>query len=93
MWGLGPALRKQILKYKSWSLKYASLRHIIKKIVWGIPVSASYTAKTQFRTFETNCPREGIARPPSCVCDRFLYSLDWSAYSAAGKRWTDPGNI
>jgi hypothetical protein len=38
-----------------------------------------YTAKTQFRKFETNIPRKGIARPQSefphsCVCERFIYS-------------------
>jgi hypothetical protein len=35
-------------------------------------------------------PRKGTVRPQSqflhsCVCDRFIYSHDWSAYSAAGK--------
>jgi hypothetical protein len=46
-----------------------------------------YTAKTQNRKFETNIPRNEIARPQSqfphsCVCDRFIYSQD---RSAAGK--------
>ncbi len=50
----------------------------------------SYTAKTQYRKFETNIPRKGIARPQSqfthsCVCERFIYSRDRSAFSAAGK--------
>ncbi len=50
--------------------------------------------KTQNRKFETNIPRKGIARPQSqfphsCVCERFIYS----ANSAAGNMWTDPGNI
>ncbi len=49
-----------------------------------------YTAKTQCRNFETNIPRKGIARPLfqfplSCVCERFIYSHNRSAYSAAGK--------
>jgi hypothetical protein len=40
--------------------------------------------------FETNILRKGIARPQSqfphsCVCERFIYSHDQSAYSAAGK--------
>ncbi len=48
------------------------------------------TANTQFFTFETNIPRKGIVRPQSqfphsCVCERFIYSHDRSAYSAAGK--------
>jgi hypothetical protein len=42
---------------------------------------------------------KGIARsqsqfPHSCVCERFVYSYDQSAYSAAGKYVDpDPGNI
>jgi hypothetical protein len=48
------------------------------------------TAKKQYRKFETNIPRKGIARPQfqfphSCVCEQFIYSQDRSAYSAAGK--------
>ncbi len=48
------------------------------------------TAKTQYRKFEINIPRKGIARPQSqfphsCVCERFIYSQDLSAYSAAGQ--------
>jgi hypothetical protein len=31
--------------------------------------------------------------PNSSVCERFIYSHNRSAYSAAGKMWTDPGNI
>jgi hypothetical protein len=36
------------------------------------------TAKIQYRKFETNIPRKGIARPQSqfpqlCVCERFIY--------------------
>jgi hypothetical protein len=41
-------------------------------------------------TIEINIPSKGITRPQSqfphsCVCERFLYSHDGSAYSAAGK--------
>ncbi len=48
------------------------------------------TAETQYREFETNISRKGITRPQSqfphsCVCVRFIYSHDRSAYSAAGK--------
>ncbi len=48
------------------------------------------TAKTQNRKFETKTPRKGIARrrsqiPHSCVCERFIYSQNRSAYSATGK--------
>jgi hypothetical protein len=55
-------------------------------------------AKNQNRTFETNIPRQGIALPRSqfphsFVCERFIYSHDRSAYSAAGNIWTDPWNI
>ncbi len=47
---------------------------------------------------ETNIPRKGIAGPQfqlphSFVCERFIYSHDRSAYSAAGNMWADPGNI
>jgi hypothetical protein len=50
----------------------------------------NHTAKTQYRKFETNIPRKGIARPQSqlihsCGCERFIYYHDWSAYFAAGK--------
>jgi len=53
-----------------------------------------HTAKTQYRKFETNIPRKRIAWPQSqspysCVCERFVYSHDRSAYSAAGK-YVDP---
>ncbi len=48
------------------------------------------TEKTQYRKFETNITRKGIARsqsqfPHSCVGERFIYSHDRSDYSAAGK--------
>jgi hypothetical protein len=57
-----------------------------------------YTAKNQYRKLETNIPRKGIARPQSqfphsFVCERFIYSHDGSAYSAALNIWTNPGNI
>jgi hypothetical protein len=56
------------------------------------------TAKNQYQKLETNIFRKGIAQPQSqfphsCVGERFLYSHDQSAYSAAGNMWTDPGNI
>jgi hypothetical protein len=42
------------------------------------------------RKFETNIAAKGIARPQSqfphsWVCERFIYSQDGCAYSAAGK--------
>jgi hypothetical protein len=48
------------------------------------------TAQTQVRKFETNIPRKGMAQPQSqfphsCVCERFIYSHNRSANSAAGK--------
>ncbi len=62
------------------------------------PPSVLHTAKNQYRKLETNNSRKGIAQPQSQfphsrVCERFIYSHDWSAYSAAGNMWTDPGNI
>jgi hypothetical protein len=49
-----------------------------------------HTAKTQNRKFETHIPRKGTARLQSqflhqCFYERFIYSPDRSAYSAAGK--------
>ncbi len=51
---------------------------------------AQDTAKTQYQKIETNIPRKGIARsqsqfPHSCVCERFIYFHNRSAYSAARK--------
>ncbi len=47
-------------------------------------------ARTQYQKFETNIHRKGIAQPQfqfphSCVCERFRYSHDRLASSAAGK--------
>ncbi len=60
--------------------------------------SWTHTAKNQYRKFKTHIPRKGTEQPQSqfphsCVCERFIYSHDRSAYSAAGNMWTDPGNI
>ncbi len=48
------------------------------------------TMQRQYRKFETNIPRKGVAQPQSqfphsCVCERFIYAQDQSAYPAAGK--------
>jgi hypothetical protein len=48
------------------------------------------TLLTQYQKFVTNIPRKGIAGgqsqfPDSCVGERFIYTQDRSAYSAAGK--------
>jgi hypothetical protein len=48
-----------------------------------------HTAQTQYRKFETNIPRKGIAQPQSqyphsCICERLIYSLDQSINSDAG---------
>ncbi len=56
------------------------------------------TAKTKYRNFETNIPRKGISGsqsqfPHSCVCERFIYFHDLSAYSARGNMQTDPGTL
>ncbi len=50
-----------------------------------------HTAKTQYRKFETNIPRKGIASPRSqfphsFVCEQFIYYQDWSALFCCGKR-------
>ncbi len=64
-----------------------------------------YIAKNQYRKFETNIPRKGIAPlqsqfwaiyifpvsiSPLCVCERFIYSHDLPILK---NMWTDPGNI
>jgi hypothetical protein len=74
--------------------------HPLWSYMAGLSVDALWTqtAKNPYRKLEKNIPRKGIARPQSqsphsCVCERFLYSQDRSAYSAAGIMWTDPGNI
>jgi hypothetical protein len=50
----------------------------------------SLHCKDTMPKIEKNNPRKGIVRPQSqfphsCVCERFIYSHDQSAYSAAGK--------
>jgi hypothetical protein len=50
---------------------------------------ASVHCKELIPKIQTNIPRKGIARPQSqfqhsCVCERFIYSHNRSAYSAAG---------
>ncbi len=50
-----------------------------------------YTSKAVYRKFETIIPRNETSRLQSqflhsCFCDRFIYSHDRSAYSAAGDR-------
>ncbi len=54
-----------------------------------------HIAKTQYRKFETNIPRKGIVRPQSqfphsCVCERFMYSYDGSAYNSAAEKICGP---
>jgi hypothetical protein len=54
----------------------------------------SFTAKTKYQNFETNIPRKGISGSQSqfqhsCVCERFIYSHDRSAYSVGGKKYED----
>ncbi len=66
------------------------VRNSFNKRAMKIFCLAVVQLKTQNRKFETNIPRKGIARPQSqfphsCVCERFIYSQDRSAYSAAGK--------
>jgi hypothetical protein len=52
-------------------------------------LALSHSAKTKYQNLETNIPRKGISGsqsqfPHSCICERFIYSHDWSAYSAGG---------
>ncbi len=63
---------------------------ILSNTFCGIIIMRDHTAKTQYRKFETNIPRKGIAKqqsqfPDSCVGERCIYSHDRSDYSAAGK--------
>ncbi len=56
-----------------------------------------HTAKIQNQKFEINIPRKGIARPQSqfphaYVCERFIYSHNLSAFSAAGHMTHEYGN-
>jgi hypothetical protein len=74
-----------VLKPNSWTYNFVEVsgHNLESSGIWGF-----CTAKTQYRKFETNTPRKGIARPQSpfphsCVCEQ--YSHDQSAYSAAGK--------
>ncbi len=67
-------------------------------VLYQTTTTALRTAKTQYRKFETNIPRKETARLQSqflhsCFCERFIYSPDRSAYSAAGKWWTERGYI
>jgi hypothetical protein len=69
--------------------KYCLSLQIEQDYVKSTPFFYPHTAKTQYQKFETNIPR-GIVRaqsqfPHSCVCERFIYSLHRSAYSAAVK--------
>jgi hypothetical protein len=54
--------------------------------------------EARHRKFETNIPRSETARPPSqclhsCICERFIYAHDLSAYFAVLCLRTDRGNI
>jgi hypothetical protein len=60
--------------------------------------SSVYTAKNQYRNWKQIFPEKELrGHSPNfhirCVCERFIYSHDGSAYSAAGNMWTDPGII
>ncbi len=62
---------------------------ILYFFLWSLWVYIVYTAKTKYRNFVTNIPRKVISGsqsqfPHSCVCERFIYSHDWSAFSAGG---------
>jgi hypothetical protein len=68
-------------------MQSALLKHEVSEIrvlseSAGMP--HAFTAKTQYREFERNIPRIGVAWlqsqfPHSCVCERCIYSHDWSA--------------
>ncbi len=66
--------------------------HFINFILYlvGSQEYGNYTARNQYRKFETHIPRKGTARPQSHfphsrVCERFLYSHDRSAYFCCRK--------
>jgi hypothetical protein len=77
---------KSLACTKTYTIQYIKFHVLFSIEIWGMN---SYTAKTQYRKFETNIPRKGIARPQfrhSCVCDSVCdYSYDRSAFSTAGK--------
>ncbi len=59
---------------------------------------SSIHCKDKTPKFRNKYPRKGISGsqsqfPHSCVCERFIYSQDRSAYSAGGNMYTDPGTI
>ena len=59
-------------------------QHVDGVIKWALPLTA--LQRHNIRKFETNIPTKGIVRPQSwfphtCVCERFIYSHDQSAYS------------
>ncbi len=57
--------------------------------------AALYTAKTQYRNFETNIPRKGIAWPPSqcvSVIDLYIPTIHLP-FMFQENMWTDPGNL
>ncbi len=56
----------------------------------GLLIQLTHTVRTQYRKFETNIPRKGIALPQSQLphsrnCERFINSHNRSDYSVAGK--------
>ncbi len=76
------------------ALGICALHSLISKLLIStLPPPAwtyKYSAKTVYRKFETYIPRNESAPPQSqfihsCVCERFIYSHDRSAHSAAGK--------
>ena len=53
---------------------------------FGVRRYVAVTLQRQYQKFETNIPRKGIARPQnqfphSCVCERFIYSHNRSAFT------------
>jgi hypothetical protein len=67
------------------------------KVFWhSCQNSTDYTAKTQYRKFETNIPRKGTARLQSqflysCFCEKFIHFSDRSACFACRnvEIWTE----
>ncbi len=63
---------------------------LLLKTLHSLLIPFARAAKTLYRKFETNIPRNETARYGSqylhsCFGERFTYSLDRSIYSAAGK--------
>jgi hypothetical protein len=90
-------LSRDLIDFSTWMFRKLHCKELIPKIGTNIPVSDLYipTIDLPILLQEICGPILGIYKwfqfPHSCVCERFIYSYDRSAYSAAGNIWTDRG--